>query len=100
MNCLGLKFVDIGNNVKNIGHGVFNFCKGLSLIICRAKIAPIVQDTTFGTYQGNYTGRNTYSTGNNVLKVHQDATGYETVGMEWKDTLLDSTKCGFHIEYI
>ena len=34
------------------------------------------------------------------MKVPEGAAGYETTGTAWKDTLLDSTKCGFSIEHL
>ena len=98
--CSGLTSVTIGNGVTSIGGHTFNGCTALSNITSFRTSAPTVQSNTFGYSNSNYTGRNTYSSGNNVLKVPQGAAGYETTGTAWKDALLNSGTCGFHIEYI
>ena len=51
----------------------------------------------FGDSETTYTGRNTYSTGENVLYAPSGATGYDTG--KWVDTLLNADKCGFTISY-
>lgn len=98
-NCSGLTSITIGNGVTSIGHSAFSGCTALSSITSHRTSAPTVQSDTFGSSTSNYTGRNTYSSGNNVLKVPQGATGYNT-SYYWLDPLQNSTKCGFHIEYI
>lgn len=97
-NCSSLTSVTIPDSVTDIRAKAFYNCSSLTSIICQATIAPTVQSDTFGTSNSNYTGRNTYSSGDNVLKVPQGATGYD-IGA-WFDPLQSSTKCGFHIEYI
>lgn len=47
----------------------------------------------FGGVEGNYTGRNTYNTGENMLYVPVGATGYDTG--QWLSSLCNATKCGF-----
>jgi hypothetical protein len=51
----------------------------------------------FGNNVNNYTGRNTYNTGENMLYVPVGATGYDTSG--WLDPLQNAEKCGFTISY-
>ena len=97
-DCSGLTSLTIGNGVINIGNDAFPGCTALSSITSYRTSAPTVQYSTFGYSSGTYVGRNTYSSGNNVLKVPQGATGYDTDA--WADPLQDSTMCGFHIEYI
>lgn len=99
MNCSTLTSIVIGSGINTIHTGAFSSCPALSSITCLATSAPTVDANTFGISDSYYTGWNTHSSGNNVLKVPQGATGYETAGTAWKDTLLDSSKCGFHIEY-
>ena len=96
--CSKLKSVTIGNGVTSIGDWEFSECKNLSSITSFRTSAPSVKSYTFGSSSRNYTGRNTYSSGNNVLKVPTGATGYDA--SYWLDPLQSSTKCGFHIEYI
>ena len=90
--------VTIPDSVTNIGNYAFFGCAALSSITSLRTSAPSVQSRTFGYSTSNYTGRNTYSTGNNILKVPQGATGYDS-GI-WLDPLQNASKCGFHIEYI
>ena len=47
----------------------------------------------FGNSPDNYTGRNTYNTGENTLYVPAGATGYDTG--QWLDPLQNAEKCGF-----
>lgn len=96
--CSGLTSVIIPNSVTSIGNGAFNGCIALSSITSYRTTAPTVQVSTFGIANKYYTGRNTYSTGDNVLKIPQGATGYNSGA--WLDPLQNSTKCGFHIEYL
>ena len=98
--CSELTSVSIGNNINLIGPRAFFNCTKLTSITCLAQTAPLTDDYAFGTSSSNYTGRDTYSFGINVLKIPQGSIGYETIGRAWKDTLLDSSKCGFHIEPI
>ena len=96
--CSGLTSITIPNSVTAIGDYVFRSCTDLTSIQCLATTAPTVQSGAFGTYDSNYTGRNTYNQGINKLKVPTGATGYDTGA--WADPLQNSSKCGFTIEYI
>ena len=96
--CSNLLSITIPYSVTSIGNDAFSDCTALSSITSLRTSAPIIQSYAFGALTSNYTGRNTYSTGDNVLKVPQGATGYDS-GV-WLDPLQDATKCGFHIEYL
>lgn len=97
-SCSGLMSITIPDSVTSIGDSVFSCCTALSSITSLRTTAPTVTETTFeGRLDSDYTGRNTYSSGNNVLKVPQGAIGYNT--SYWLDPLQSSMKCGFHIEY-
>ena len=61
------------------------------------KSAAVASNSQFGNSVNNYTGRNTYNTGENILYVPQGATGYDKD--EWINTLLNPDKCGFKISY-
>ena len=97
--CPELTSITIPDGVTSIGYDTFGLCPNLSSITSLAAIAPTVKSDTFGDSDSiSYTGRNTYSSGNNVLKVPQGATGYDSEA--WLDPLQNADKCGFHIEYI
>ena len=89
--------VTIGSNVNTIKLGVFSGCLALRNIYCMAKSAPSVSSSTFGDSTSNYTGRNTYNTGENMFYVPVGATGYNT--SYWNNPLQNSDKCGFTISY-
>ena len=55
--------------------------------------APTTTSDTFGINTSNYTGRNTYNTGKNILYAPAGATGYDTG--YWLDPLQNAEKCGF-----
>ena len=100
--CSSLSSITIPNSVTYIADLALCYCPALSSITCLATSAPTAYSNAFGYNSSwdpsSYTGRNTYSSGNNVLNVPQGATGYDTGA--WLDPLQNSTKCGFHIEYI
>ena len=98
LRCSSLHTVGLGNSIAYIGGAAFAGCASLSCIVSLASSAPNVSDYTFGTSDYEYTGRNTYSSGNNVLKVPQGATGYDS--RAWLNPLQNASKCGFHVEYI
>lgn len=97
-SCRSLTSITIPDGVTNIGYSAFFSCAALSSITSLRTSAPTVQSNTFGNSDSRYTGRNTYSSENNVLKIPQGATGYDA--SYWLDPLQNASKCGFHIEYI
>ena len=97
-NCSNLTSITIPNSVTSIGTYAFRGCTDLTSIQCLATTAPTVDSGTFGSYDDNYTGRNTYNQGINKLKVPTGATGYDAGA--WKDSLQNAEYCGFTIEYI
>lgn len=104
--CTNLKSVVIGSDATAhglfyLGNMCFHKCPNLSSITCIKYQAPDVQSITFGDEGGidaSYTGYNSRSSGNNVLRIPQGATGYNL--SYWLDPLQNAEKCGFHIEYI
>lgn len=74
---------------------VFYGCLNLKTIYVKSSTAPSALSNYpfFGNSTSSYTGRNTYSTGENILYVPADATGYDT-GV-WLDPLQNAEKCGF-----
>jgi hypothetical protein len=68
-------------------------CARLTSIICMCATAPRVESQTFGYSTSNYTGSNSYNTGENKLYVPANATGYEEG--YWLDPLQNAEKCGF-----
>ena len=96
-DCSGLTSIEIPNSVTSTGNYTFIGCTALTTIIIRATKAPSVYEGTFGNSTSNYTGRNNYDKGTNILYVPSGATGYDT--SYWASVLLDSTKCGFTISY-
>lgn len=68
-------------------------CTSLKEIIAPWQTAPTVNSNTFGSSSSVYTGRKTYSTGQNILYVPAGATGYDT--SYWLDPLQNASKCGF-----
>ena len=97
-DCSSLTSITIPNSVTSIGAYAFRGCTDLTSIQCLATTAPRVGSDTFGSYDDNYSGRNTYNQGINKLKVPTGATGYDTGA--WADPLCNAEKCGFTIEYI
>lgn len=96
-DCSGLLEITIPSGVTNLGSKMFYGCTSLSSIRDNRSTAQTVGSDTFGDDDSNYTGRNTHSAGTNILYVPQNATGYDADGTYWKNTLLDSDKCGFTI---
>jgi hypothetical protein len=96
-SCINLTNITIPNSVTDIGRNAFQGCNSLKTFVSKCKKAPAVDYNTFGSYDGNYTGRNTYNTGENMLYVPVGATGYNTGA--WSDPLQNSSKCGFTISY-
>lgn len=96
-DCRGLTLIKIANSVTSIGKEAFVRCSNLETIRIFTTKAPTVQSDTFGSGTHNYTGRNNYDKGTNILYVPSGATGYNA--SSWASVLLDSTKCGFTISY-
>lgn len=91
-NCTSLEAIALPSTILSIGDNALSGCSALKEIKSFAEIAPSVTYYTFGTSSGNYTGRKTYSTGENTLYTLPDATGYDKSA--WT-TLLSSNNCGF-----
>jgi hypothetical protein len=95
-NCSALTSIDLSPfedaTITN-WNTVFSGCKKLETIIAPWAIAPTVATSTFGDSTSNYTGRDTYNTGENKLIVPLGATGYDTG--YWLTQLQDANKCGF-----
>lgn len=70
-------------------------CTSLKTIICRMPTAVIYSEYSdcFGSGDYSYVGRNTYNTGENILYVPADATGYEEG--QFLNPLCNPSKCGF-----
>lgn len=101
--CTGLTSIEISSSVNYIGRFAFAGCENLSTIIINRSTAPTVYTPTssdtysatssWGDVPSNATGSNNRGTGNNVLYVPSDATGYDTTG--WTNCLLRSTYSDF-----
>lgn len=92
-NCSALTSITIPASVTSISTYAFDYCLALKTITCKRVTAPTVTPSTFGYSISSYTGYNTHNTGENMLYVPADATGYEAG--TWLDPLCNSTKCGF-----
>ena len=92
-NCSSLTSIELPSGITSLGKSCFSGCSVLKIITSLALTAPIVYSRTFGTSSSTYTGRNTYSTGENMLYVPAGATGYDT--SYWLDPLCNAEKCGF-----
>ncbi len=97
-NCSSLATITIGTGITSIAEYAFSSCIAMSTIEFSTTTAPTLGTNVFGGLQNTYTGRNSYSSGINKLKVPTGATGYDTG--QWLDPLCSSTKCGFTLEYI
>ena len=96
-NSSALASIEIPSSVTTISNHAFSGCSALTSIKCLSSTAPTVSIDTFGYNSDNYTGRNTYNQGINMLYVPADSTGYEA--SYWLDPLCNSTKCGFTLYY-
>lgn len=89
-----LEYVDIPSNFTKMPS--FDGCVNLKTIICRIVTAPVTSeynDYLFGGESKKYTGMNTKNTGENILYVPAEATGYDTG--EYQRTLCNPDRCGF-----
>ena len=93
--CKSLQTITLPAKISSIGDTCFSGCTSLKEIICQRNTAPTVTNSTFGTSDSTYTGRDTYSQGINFLRISQNATGYEE--SYWGRVLLDPAKCGYSI---
>ena len=93
-NCTNLTNLTFPSSISSLGSYIFRKCVNLKTIKFMRNRAPTISTTqTFGSSTSDYTGRNTYNTGENKIYVPVGATGYET-GL-WLDPLCDASKCGF-----
>ena len=100
-NCTNLTSLDLSSfntsNVTNWG-ATFYYCSKLKSIKLGDKVANTkISSSTFGSYNTNFMGYDTRSTGQNKLYVPVDATGYDTG--YWLDPLQNKDECGFTIVY-
>ena len=93
-DCANLAKVTIKEGIAEINSSAFAECANLREIHMLNETSPVLKGTPFGSTTREYTGRNTYNAGVNTLYVPVGATGYD-IG-EWKNTLLNPDKCGFH----
>ena len=93
--CDNLTSIELPSGLTSIGAKCFNGSLSLKTIISLASSAPTVNSATFGNSTSNYTGRNTYNTGENILYVPAGATGYDA--SYWLDPLRNAEKCGFSL---
>jgi hypothetical protein len=98
--CTSLPSIELPISISAISAGAFYNCSSLSAISCFRQTAPMAYVDAFGhnNEDATYTGRNTYSTGTNVICILYNSTGYDSG--EWLDPLQNATKCGFHIKYM
>ena len=98
-NCLSLEDITLHEDSDYLSSYMFSGCTSLKTIRCLRSLAPSASASSvpFGNKSSDYTGRNTYDTGENILYVPAGATGYEEE--EWGNTLLNPNKCGFTISY-
>lgn len=93
----GIETITINQNASLEQSYIFSGCKSLKEIKCFKVVAPTINSTSFGTSNDSYAGRDTYNTGENILYVPANATGYNT--SYWLDPLQNADKCGFTISY-
>lgn len=98
--CKKLTYIDLsplkGANVGTL-KDTFYECLKLNTLVSPFEIAPTTEDNTFGYSSTTYTGRTTYSTGENKLIVPINSRGYDT--SNWFEVLCNSSKCGFTLRY-
>lgn len=95
-NCYHLTSIVLPSTLKTVGLGSFAGATKLSSITSNAVTAPTANGSdAFGKTTSNYTGRETYSTGNNKLRIPLNASGYDAG--QWLDPLQNASKCGFTI---
>ena len=93
LGCSSLTSITLPSTLTTLGNSCFNGCSSLTSITVLRTTAPRLNNYVFGGNSDNYTGRNTYNTGENTLYVPAGATGYDTG--QWLDPLQNAEKCGF-----
>ena len=96
-DCVYLESITLHESTTKIEYMSFSGCTNLKTIVCPLQSAPQADYTAFGTGTKNYTGRNTYNTGENVLYVPAGATGYDAG--TFLSQLCNPECCGFTISY-
>ena len=91
--CSSLTSITIPESVTSLEMRVFAGCSSLTSISFLRATAPSLAYGVFGEGTYNFTGINTYDTGENTLYVPAGATGYDTG--YWLDPLQNAEKCGF-----
>ena len=91
--CTSLTTITLPESVTSIESSTLVSCQKLKTIISLNPIAPTVTSNSFGTSDPGFTGYNTRDTGENMLYVPKNATGYDT--SYWLDPLQNANKCGF-----
>jgi hypothetical protein len=91
--CSKLSEITIYDKVELIDNYAFYVCRGMQRINILREVAPSLGEGVFGVDSYTYTGRGSYSTGQNILHIPAGATGYEEG--PWLDPLQNSSKCGF-----
>lgn len=92
-NLESIDFTPLRNSIITQPYGLFYYDQNIKTIIMPWKTAFAPGPTTFGGGTSSYVGSNTKNTGKNILYVPADSVGYDTGS--WKDTLCNSSKCGF-----
>ena len=92
-NCSSLTAITIPSGVTKISMRMLAGCLSLKTINCLRQTAPSIEMWAFGWSETDYTGRNSYNTGENKLYVPTDATGYDTD--MWLSVLCNADRCGF-----
>lgn len=108
--CSALESITLPESIA-LTDSCFKGCVNLKTIVCKAMYPPHVRNDgqssrdnyeddyyhkAFGGGEKDYTGRNTYNTGENRLIVRADAMNYE-FGV-WGSVLLNKDKCGFTLQ--
>ena len=89
--------IEFPSTLTRLGNDVISMCSNLKTLRFNGRTAPTLDNASvFGATDAAYTGRNTYSTGENKLYLSQlSATGFEE-GL-FLDPLQNTSKCGFSI---
>lgn len=96
-NRKNMTYIKFPSTLTRLGNDVISMCNNLKTLRFDCMTAPSLDNASvFGATDTAYTGRNTYSTGENKLYLTQlNATGFEE-GL-WLDPLQNASKCGFSI---